>query len=127
MLKADGALISIYSQYTDLVDIFSKDLVTKLPKYTRINDHAVNLVKEQQPPYGLVYSLGPVELEILKTLIKTNLANGFIKRSKSPADAFILCVKKLDRKLQLCVDYKDLNNVIIKNCYPLPLISNFLD
>ena len=92
-----------------------------------MNDHAINLVKEQQPPYRLVYSLGPVELEILKTFIKTNLANDFIKRSKSPVDAFILCVKKLDRNLQLYVDYKDLNNVIIKNCYLLPLIGNSLD
>ncbi len=59
----------------------------------------------QQPPYGPIYSLSLVELEILKTYIKNNLANGFIKPSKSPVGAPILFDKKLDRSLRLCLDY----------------------
>ena len=42
------------------------------------------LVDSQQPPYGPIYSLGPIELEILKAYIETNLANGFMRPSKSP-------------------------------------------
>ena len=66
-------------------------------------------------------------METLKTYIKTNLANGFIRLSKSPAGAPILFDKKPDGSLRLCVDYRGLNNITIKNQYPLPLIGESLD
>ena len=68
-----------------------------------------------------------MELETLKTYIKTNLANGFIRPFKSPAGAPILFNKKPDRSFRLCVDYRGLNNITIKNRYPLPLIGESLD
>ena len=67
-----------------------------------------------------------MELETLKTYIKTNLANGFIKLSKSPIDAPILFDWKSDSSLRLCVDYQGLNNLMIKNQYLLPLIGELL-
>ena len=81
----------------------------------------------KQPPYGPIYSLGPVELETLKTYIEANLANSFIRPSKSPAVAPILFVRKKNNSLRLCVNYRELNNLTIKNCYPLPLISKSLN
>ena len=68
-----------------------------------------------------------MELETLKTYIETNLANGFIRPSKSPTGAPILFDRKSDGSLRLCVDYRDLNNLTIKNRYPLPLIGESLD
>ena len=68
-----------------------------------------------------------MELETLKTYVKANLANSFIKPSKSPVGAPILFVRKKDSSLRLCVDYRGLNNLTIKNYYPLPLISESLD
>ncbi len=59
--------------------------------------------------------------------IKNNLASGFIQPSKSPAGAPILFHKKLDGSLRLCVDYRDLNNLTIKNQYPLSLVGESLD
>ncbi len=59
--------------------------------------------------------------------IKNNLANDFIRPSKSPTRAPIIFNKKPDKSLQLCVDYQDLNNLIIKNHYPLPLVGELLD
>lgn len=56
-----------------------------------------------------------MEVETLKTYIKTNVANGFIIPSKVPADALMIFVKKLDSSLWLNVDYRALNNLIIKN------------
>ena len=99
----------------------------ELPEHTGINDHAIKLVDGQQPPYGPIYSLGPVELETLKAYIKTNLANMFIRPSKSPAGAPILFDRKSDGSLRLCVDYRGLNNLTIKNRYPLLLIGESLD
>ena len=69
----------------------------------------------------------PVELETLKTYIETNLANGFIKPSKSLAGTPILFDRKSDGFLRLYVNYQSLNNLMIKNQYPLPLIEELLD
>ena len=95
-LVANEALISISTEYSDFADVFFPELASKLFKHTGINDHAIELVNDWQPPYGLIYSLELVELETLKTYIKTNLANGFIRPSKSPAGAPIFFDKKPD-------------------------------
>lgn len=84
-LKADEAPTDISSKYVKFIDVFSSNLAAKLPKYTKINNHAIDLIEAKQSPYGSIYSLELVELETLKTHIKTNLVNGFIKLFKSPA------------------------------------------
>ena len=55
-----------------------------------MNKHAIELEKSKQPSFESIYSLGPLELETLKTYIKTNLAIGFIRLSKSSAGAPII-------------------------------------
>ena len=115
------------AEYLDYTNVFSPDSAAELPEHTGINDHPIDLIDDKQPPYGPIYSLGPVELETLKTYIETNLANGFIRPSKSPAGAPILFIRKKDGSLRLCVDYRGLNNLTIKNRYPLPLIGESLD
>ena len=77
--------------------------------------------------YGPIYSLELVELETSKLYIKINLVNSFIKPSKSADDASIFFVKKSNRSLQLYIDYRGLNNPIIKNQYPLPLTGDSLN
>jgi hypothetical protein len=67
------------------------------------------------------------ELTSLREFIKENLANNFICPSSSPARAPVLFVKKKDGSLRLCVDYRGLNDLTIKNRYPLPLIQETLD
>ena len=84
-----------------------------------MNYHAIRLEESKQLPFSLIYSLGSVELETLKTYIQTNLANGFIWPSKSLVKGFILFDKKPDRSFRLCVDYWSLNNITIKNQYLL--------
>ncbi len=104
-LKADEALTKVPSEYADFADVFSPKLAAKLPEHIRINDHAIELVDDRQPPYGPIYSLGPVDLETLKVYIENNLASGFIRPFKSPAGAPILFDKKPDDSLRLCMDY----------------------
>ena len=98
-LVANEAPTSIPTEYSDFADVFSPELASELPEHTGINDHAIELVDDWQPPYGPIYSLGPVELEILKTYIETNLKNGFIRPSKSLTEALILFDKKSDGSL----------------------------
>ena len=88
--KANETSIKVSSKYADFADIFSPKLAIELPEYTEINDHDIKLVDDRQFLYGLIYSLGLVKLEILKTYVKNNLANGFIKSSKSSAKLPIL-------------------------------------
>ena len=68
-----------------------------------------------------------MELKILKTYIKTHLKTGFIWSSKFPAAAPILFDKKFDNTFYLYINYWSLNNLTIKNRYPLPLIRELLD
>ena len=109
------ALTSISTKYSDFANVFFPELASEFPKYTKINDHTIKLVDDWQPLYESIYSLGPVELETLKTYIKTNLANYFIKPSKSPAGAPIFFDKKPNGSFQLYVDYWGFNNPTIKN------------
>ena len=125
-LIAEKAPTTVSAKYSDFVDVFSPDLVSELPEHSAINDHAIELVDDQQPPYGPIYSLKPGELETLKAYIKTNLANRFIGPSKSLACTPILFDRKSDGSLRLCVNYQGLNNLTIKNQYPLPLIGELL-
>ena len=104
-LQFDKALIEVRAEYSDYSNIFSAENATELPKNTGINEHAIKLEEGKQPPFGPIYSLGPVELEMLKIYIETNLANGFIRPSKSPAGAPIPFDQKPDRSFRLCMDY----------------------
>ena len=114
-LLFNEAPTKIPAEYSDYSDVFSAENVAELPENTGINEHAIELEEGKQPPFGPIYSLGPIELETLKTYIETNLANGFIRPSKSPAGAPILFDRKPDGSLRLCVDYRGLNNITIKN------------
>ena len=127
LLKVNKASITVPTKYSDYTDIFLSELVAELPEHISINDHAIKLEDGKRPPYGPIYSLEPVELETLKAYIKTNLANGFIRLSKSPTEAPILFNHKSDGSFCLCVNYRGLNNLTIKNRYPLSLISKLLD
>ena len=119
--------VTIPEEYSDFADVFSEKKVLVLPEQTNLNEHAIKLEGKKQPLYGPIYSLGPVELEILKAYIETHLKTGFIRPFKSPASTPILFNKKPDGSLCLYVDYWGLNNLIIKNRYPLPLIGESLD
>ena len=119
--------IGILAEYSDFSNVFSSNSAAELPEYTRINDHPINLLDDKQPPYGLIYSLGLVELETLKTYIKANLASGFIRTSKSLANTLLLFVQKKNGSLRLYVDYQRFNKLTIKNCYLLLLISELLN
>ena len=126
-LQQDKALTETSLDYTDYTDVFSFDLAIKLPENTSINEHAIELVGGKSSPYGPIYSLSRVELETVKTYIETHLKTGFIPSSESLACTPIFFDKKSDYCLRWSVNYRDLNNLIIRNRYPLPLIGESLD
>ncbi|KAH0606496.1 uncharacterized protein H6S33_003330 [Morchella sextelata] len=90
-------------------------------------DHQIPLKEGKEPPFGPLYGMSREELIVLKQYIQDNLQKGFIQISSSPAGAPVLFVKKADGTLRLCVDYRGLNGLTVKNHYPLPLIRETLD
>ncbi|XP_063800280.1 uncharacterized protein LOC134968698, partial [Pseudophryne corroboree] len=76
------------------------------------------------------YTIGDQELLAIKSAleyIKSNMLKGFIRPSSSPAGAGFFFVKKKDGGLRPCIDYRGLNDITIKNKYPLPLITELFD
>jgi len=125
-LEPDPDLSSIPPEYHEFADLFSKKEANKLPVH-RSHDHAIPLESGKAPPFGPIYKLSPAELEVVRTYITENLRKGFIRHLQSPCGAPIVFTKKADGTLRLCVDYRGLNKITIKNRYPLPLIGELLE
>lgn len=89
-LLAEKIIVS--DKYLDFANVFSKKIIIEFLKYSAINKYLIDLELGKQPPYSPIYSLEPVELEILKTFIKINLVNSFIQPFKSLAKTLILFV-----------------------------------
>ena len=119
-------LSSIPSEYHDYADVFSKSKANTLPPH-RPYDLKINLEEGTSPPLGLIYSLSPAELAVLRKFIDEHLKSGFICPTNSPYGAPILFVKKKNGQLRLCMDFCGLNWIMKKDCYPLPLITDLLD
>lgn len=113
----------IQEQYDD---VFPKDLPKQLPPHRSI-DHKIELVPGSTPPSRPVYRMSPAELDELKKQLTELLDHGFIRPSKSPYGAPVLFVKKKDGSIRMCIDYRMLNKITIKNKYPLPRVDELLD
>ncbi|GJT14586.1 reverse transcriptase domain-containing protein [Tanacetum coccineum] len=73
------------------------------------------------------YRLAPLEMLELSNQLKELQEKGFIRPSHSPWGAPVLFVKKKDGSMRMCIDYRELNKLTIKNCYPLPRIDDLFD
>ena len=71
--------------------------------------------------------MAPIELKELKTQLQELLDKGFVQPSVSPWGASVLFVKKKDGTLRMCIDYRKINKVTVKNKYLLPRIEDFFD
>ncbi|SYW81095.1 uncharacterized protein UHO2_07003 [Ustilago hordei] len=111
--------------YQHLRDVFDEVEADKLPHHTEHDLH-LELIEGGKPPQGPLYLKGPKEMSELRRYLDENLEKGFIRPSKSPARSPVLFVPKKDGGLRLCVDYRGLNKITVKNRAPLPLIEEQL-
>ncbi|KAG5727577.1 hypothetical protein E4T56_gene12357 [Termitomyces sp. T112] len=90
-------------------------------------DHAIELLPNSTPSSCKVYPLAPKEQDKLNAFLQENLDSGCICPFKSPMASPVFFIKKKDGLLQLVQDYWVLNTITVKNCYPLPLISELIN
>ena len=106
--------------------MFSKKEIDTLFEH-RAYDHVINLKERSLSSSFTLYDMSRNEMQELRRYLNENLIKGFIRVSRSQAAFPVLFVKKSERGLRFCVDYRGLNIITIKNRYPLPLISETLN
>ncbi|GIZ39392.1 hypothetical protein CKM354_000277800 [Cercospora kikuchii] len=110
----------------DFSSVFSPKLADQLPPH-RPYDHDIKLKEGAEPPFGPLYGMSRDELQALKEWLDENLKKGFIRPSSSPVASPVLFVKKPGGGLRLCVDYRAINELTVKDRYPLPLTTETLN
>ena len=106
-------------------DVFPDDLPGLPPD--RELEFEIELLSGSAPVFIPPYRMAPTELKELKVQLQDLVDKGFIRPSVSFWGAPILFVKKKDGTLRLCIDYRQLNKITIKNKYPLPRIDDLFD
>ena len=109
----------------EYVDVFPDELHGLPPQ--RVIDFGIELHPSTSPISMTLHRMAPVELQELRVQLQELLDKGFIRLSTSPWGAPVLFAKKKDKTLRLCIDYRQLNWVTIKNRYPLLRIDDLFD
>ena len=109
----------------DFPDVFPEELPGLPPE--REIELNIDIMSGSTPISIPPYRMAPIELKELKTQLQDLLDKGFIRPSFSPWGAPVLFVKKKDGTMRLCIDYRQLNKITIKNKYPLPRIDDLID
>ncbi|GKA47593.1 putative reverse transcriptase domain-containing protein [Tanacetum coccineum] len=106
-------------------EVFPEDL-PGLPPTRQVEFH-IDLVPGAAPVARAPYRLAPSEMKELADQLQELSDKGFIRPSSSPWGAPVLFVKKKDGSLRMCIDYRELNKLTVKNRYPLPRIDDLFD
>ncbi|GJU29179.1 putative reverse transcriptase domain-containing protein [Tanacetum coccineum] len=109
----------------DFPEVFPDDLLGLTP--IQEIKFRIELVSGVIPIVKSPYRLTPSEIEELTGQLKELQDKGFIRPCSSPWGAPVLSVKKKDGSFRMCIDYRELNKLTIKNCYPLPRIDDLFD
>nr|GEV17458.1 putative reverse transcriptase domain-containing protein [Tanacetum cinerariifolium] len=109
----------------DFPEVFPEDL-PGLPPPRQV-EFRIDLIPGATPVARAPYQLAPSELKELSEQLKELSEKGFIRPSSSPWGAPVLFIKKKDGSFRMCIDYRELNKLTIKNKYPLPRIDDLFD
>jgi hypothetical protein len=108
-------------EYHAYLPLFSRKEADKLPEH-RASDHRIITEEGKQHGFGPLYAMSLNELKVLRKYLDENLEKGFIRPSSSPVACPVIFVRKPGGGLRFYVDYRKLNEIIIKNRYSIPLI-----
>ncbi|GJS28545.1 hypothetical protein Tco_0489165 [Tanacetum coccineum] len=112
-----------------VVPIILKSFPEDLPGIppTRQVEFQIDLVPGATPMVRAPYRLAPSEMKELAEQLQELTDKGFIRPSSSPWGALVLFVKKKDGSFWMCIDYRELNKLTVKNSYPLSRIDDLFD
>nr|GFD07824.1 putative nucleotidyltransferase, ribonuclease H [Tanacetum cinerariifolium] len=132
-----GFLATIHDTTLEVPSIHDQPIVSKFPDVfpdelagippVREVEFNIERIPGAEPISKAPYRMAPIELKELKDQLQELLERGFIRPSVSPWGAAVLFVKKKDGNIRLCIDYRELNKITIRNCYPLPRIDDLFD
>ncbi|GBG74890.1 hypothetical protein CBR_g19403 [Chara braunii] len=120
-LSSDPRVVRLLDEFADIFES-PTDVVPDRPI-----SHEIILEASAMPPKGCIYRMSEEELEVLRTQLDDLLAKGWIRPSSSPYGAPVLFVRKKNKDLQLCIDYRMLNAQTVNNAGPLPHIDDLLE
>ncbi|GKC66492.1 hypothetical protein Tco_1099090 [Tanacetum coccineum] len=123
--KASKKRIEDVPVVRDFLEVFPEDFLG-LPLTRQVEFH-VELIPGAAPVARAPYHLAPAEMKELAEKLKELFDKGFIRPSSSLWGAPILFIKKKDGSFQMCLDYRELNKLTVKNRYPLPRIDDLFD
>ncbi|GJR00017.1 putative reverse transcriptase domain-containing protein [Tanacetum coccineum] len=123
--KSEMKRLEDVSIVRDFPEVFPEDLPGLPP--TRQVEFQIDLVPGAAPVARAPYRLAPSEMKELSEQLKELSDKGFIRPSSSPWGAPVLFVKKKDGSFRMCIDYRELNKLTVKNRYPLPRIDDLFD
>ena len=113
-------------EYAEFLEVFSDIKCTELPPLRGPGiDHAIDLEADARLPNKPAYPCSDAELTAQREYLDEYLNRGWIGPSNSPIAAPVIFVKKKSGQLRLCVDYRALNAIIVKNQYPISLFNIF--
>ncbi|GJT13402.1 putative reverse transcriptase domain-containing protein [Tanacetum coccineum] len=124
-IKADEKKIDDIRVVRDFPEVFLDDL-SGLPPVREIEFH-IDLIPGALPVVKSPYRLALSEMLELSNQLKELQEKGFIRPSHSPWGAPVLFVKKKDSAMRMCIEYRELNKLTMKNRYPLPIIDDLFD
>ena len=124
--KVKEVQITLPKEYAEYAEVFSEDASQKMPP-SRPYDHPILLNETFIPKIGKVYPLSPDEQKATDNFIEENLRTWKIWPSSSLQASSFFYVGKKDSRLRPCQDYRYINEHMIKDVYPLPLISDLID
>ena len=121
-MRSDLDIPRVVCEYED---VFLDELPGLPPQ--RVVDFGIELHSSTSPISMTPHRMAPIELQELRVQLQELLNKGFIRSSTSPWGASVLFANKKHKTLQLCIDYRQLNRVTIKNRYPLPMIDDLFE
>ncbi|GJR19633.1 putative reverse transcriptase domain-containing protein [Tanacetum coccineum] len=123
--KSEGKQVEDVPIVRDFPEVFPEDLPGLPP--VRPVEFQIDLIPGAAPVARAPYRLAPSEMKELSEQLQELSDKDFIRPSSSPSGALVLFVKKKDGSFRMCIDYRELNKLTVKNRYPLPRIDDLFD
>ncbi|MCO5586273.1 hypothetical protein L7F22_040212 [Adiantum nelumboides] len=123
-MKVDLELSNFLNQFQD---VFIDDIPGELPPKRGDDDHMIELIPGSSPPNKPPYRVSQAQQEEIMRQVNELVEKGMVRPSSSPFCSPVLLVQKKDGTYRMCIDYRALNRITIKNRFPVPRVEDLFD